>query len=122
MMTNVGTLVLGDSMIWAILVKHVRPEPQIWTSDLLVLYCHIRCKISTFVEHGQDGFDVAMHVCRRRLALCEVALAYIGCTGPRNKRAGKRVSAHMFVVGPPVNVDDIARPMFHCLRPCRGNQ
>jgi hypothetical protein len=76
----------------------------------------------TFVEHGQDGFDIGVHLDRRRLAEGEVALPYIAGARPRDERVGQRLSPDVFVVGAPVNVDDIAHAMFHRLHLCCGDQ
>lgn len=79
-------------------------------------------QLLTFVENGQDGFEVGMHLHRRGLAQREVALPNIACAGPCNERAGQRLPLHMLIIGPAVNVDDIAHTMFHGLHLGCGDQ
>jgi hypothetical protein len=63
-----------------------------------------------------------MHFGRRRLAQGEVALSYIAGARSCDERVGERLSLDVFVVGAPVNVDDIAHAMFHRLHLCCGDQ
>jgi hypothetical protein len=63
-----------------------------------------------------------VHLDGRRLAQGEVALAYIAGAGARDERVGERLAADVFVVGAPVNVDDIAHAMLHRLHLCCGDQ
>lgn len=79
-------------------------------------------KMLTFVEDGQNGFDIGMDLDGRRLAQGKVALANAGCACARNERIRQRLSFHVFVVGASVNVDDVACAMFHGLHLCRGDQ
>lgn len=72
----------------------------------------------TFGGDGQHGFDIVVDLARGRLAHGEVALAYISSARPGDKRLGQVLFAHMLVVGPPVNVDYVARAMVHFLRLC----
>lgn len=73
-------------------------------------------------EDGQDSFHVVVHLDRRRLAEGKVALAGIACAGPCDQRIGQRLSFDLLVVGPPINVDDVACAMFHGLHLCSGDQ
>lgn len=63
-----------------------------------------------------------MHLDRWGLTQREVALPNIACAGPCNKRAGQRFSLHILIFGPPVNVDDVAHPVFHILHLGCGDQ
>ncbi len=76
----------------------------------------------TLIEHGQDSINIGIHVCRRRLGHGEVAMAYVSGTCFGNQGLGQILFAHKLVVAPPVDVDDIARTMFHCLRLSRGDR
>jgi hypothetical protein len=80
------------------------------------------CAVLTFVEHGQNGFDVRMHLDWRRLAQREVALPDVACARSCNERIRERLSLHVLVVGPSVNVYDVACAMFHGIHLCRGDQ
>lgn len=74
------------------------------------------------MEHGEDCLDILVHLWRGGLAKSKVTLAYVGGAGSCDQGFGQRLPADMFVVGPPVNVDDIARAMLHCLRLCCGTR
>jgi hypothetical protein len=63
-----------------------------------------------------------VYFARRRLAEGKVALAYVSRARPRDERLGQRLLAHVLIVGPPVNVDDIARGMLHGLRLCAATR
>lgn len=63
-----------------------------------------------------------MHFGWRRLAERKVAGVHIAGARPGDERVGQRLSPHVFVVGAPVNVDDIAHAMFHRLHLRCGDQ
>ena len=53
--------------------------------SLSVAWRWVGVSARTFIEHGQDRFDVGMDLDGRRLAQGKIALAYIGGARPRNE-------------------------------------
>lgn len=69
----------------------------------------------TFVEGREYALYVCMDLRGRRLPQAKVALVHVARGCPCGEGTGQRFPTDMFVVGPPVNVDNIARAMFHRL-------
>lgn len=121
-MTKVGMLALVDSTSWVIFCKHALPVLQMWTAKWVSRCVSAGRGRTTFAGNGQHRLDIVVHFARRRLADSKVALSYIASRGSRDERLGQRLLPHVLVVGPPVNVDNIARAMFHCLRLCAATR
>jgi hypothetical protein len=85
----------------------------------LVIWHHTgRSAMPTFVESREYALYIGMDFRGWRLPQGEIALADVARGRPCSEGTGQRFAADMFVGGPPVNVNDIARAMFH--RPHSG--
>jgi hypothetical protein len=132
MSTIVGVLSFLDSSSWVILVRQERPEVQMCTVAVSRRWHSQWNRVHvTFIECRKDRFHVRVHFGWGRFAKAKIACGYAAGARPRGERTGQRLSPHMLLVGTPVNVDHIARAMFHCLHlgsatrsswsaPCRG--
>ena len=121
--TMVGTLSLVESISCEILARQEPPDLQICTTQQVrINQCIAVSARYTFVEDGQDSFDVGGDLRRRRLPQAEVALRYSAGACSCRKRGGKCLPPNMLIVGPPVNVDYIAGAMFHGLQRSCGDQ
>lgn len=67
----------------------------------------------TFVEDGKNSFNIGVYRSGWRLSQTKISWREGSCTRPCDLGAGERLPFDVFIFCPPVDVDDVARDLFH---------